>query len=92
MTAADIIIDALVQVGTLGRGQTPNTEELQHGLDILNALLDSWSVDRLSLHKVKRVRFTLVPGQQDYTVGPTGADFTNERPVLIQTATIVLGT
>ncbi len=92
MTAQDVVTDALVIIGELGRGQTPNTEELQHGLDVLNGILDIWSTERLSLHKVKRVRFTLVPGQQDYTIGPTGADFTNERPVLIQTATIVLGT
>ncbi len=92
MSATDIIVDALVACGELGRGQTPNTEELQHGLDVLNNLLDSWSTERLSLHKVKRVRFTLIPGQQDYTIGPTGADYTNERPVLIQTAQIILGT
>lgn len=92
MTAQQIITDSLTLIGEIGRGQTPNTEELQHALDILNALLEIWSTERLSLYTVKRVRFTLVPLQQDYTIGPTGADFTNERPVLIQTATIVLGT
>lgn len=91
MTAQQIITDALTLIGEIGRGQTPNTEELQHGLDVLANLLDSWSTERLSLYTVKRVRFTLVPLQQDYTIGPTGADFTNERPVLIQTAIIVLG-
>lgn len=90
MTAQEMITDALVLINEIGKGQTPNTEELQHGLEVLQNLLDAWSVDRLSLYTVKRVRFTLVPGQQNYTIGPTGADFTNERPVLIQTATIIL--
>lgn len=91
MTAQDIITEALIAVGTLGRGQTPSTEDLQHGLDVLNALLDSWSTDRLSLHTVKKTQFALAAGQQDYSIGPSGADFTNERPVLIQSATVIFG-
>lgn len=91
MSAQDIITEALIAAGELGRGQTPSTEDLQHGLDVLNALLDSWSTDRLSLHTVKKAQFALVAGQQDYSIGPTSSDFVNERPVLIQTATVIFG-
>ncbi len=90
MLVQDLIQDAMVLTGELGRGQTPSIEDKQHALDVLNNLLDIWSTDRLMLPSVKKLDCQLVPGQQDYTIGPTGADFTNERPVLIQTATVII--
>lgn len=88
--ASDIITDAMVAIGEIGRGQIPSEEDMAHGLFVLNNLLDSWSTQRLNLYAVKKLDLTLIPNQQDYTIGPSGADFTNERPVLIQTATIVI--
>ncbi len=90
MTAQNIIEDAMTAMQEISRGQTLAPEDLTQGLAQLNALLDSWSTNRLNLFTVKRVQYQLVPLQQDYTIGPTGADFTDDRPVLIQTATIVL--
>ena len=90
MTVADLVADALTVIQEINPGQTPSTEDYESGMATLNMLLDLWSVERLHTFAVKRVRFTLVPDQQDYTIGPSGADFTNERPVLIQTASIVL--
>lgn len=91
MTAADIITDALIAIGELSRGQTASPEDLQHGLYELNGLTDSWSNDRLSLYTVTKQKFPLTPGLQDYSIGPSGATFTQARPVLIQDATIILG-
>ena len=92
MTAADIIQDALIAIGELSRGQTASPEDLQHGLDELNGMTDSWSNDRLSLYTVTKQKFALTPGTQDYSIGPAaGATFTQARPVLIQDATIILG-
>ncbi len=90
MTLQDAITDALTAIGEISRGQSPSIEDLQHGLDVANALLQTWSINRLMLPSVKKLDLQLVVGQQDYTIGPTGADFTNERPVLIQTATIII--
>ncbi len=92
MTVNDLITDALTLLEELMPGQTPSPDDQTVCFAALNALLDSWSIERLSIYTVKRVQFTLTAGQQDYTIGPTGADFTNERPVLIQTAVIVLAT
>lgn len=91
-TAADIVTDALTAMSELGRGQTPAPEDYDKGLSELNDLLDSLSAERLGIYAVKPLACQLVTGQQDYTIGPTGADFTNERPVLIQTAAIIIPT
>lgn len=72
--------------------QTPSPEDYAKGLSELNDLLDSLSIDRLGLFAVKKVSFALIAGQQDYTIGPAGATYTNERPVLIQTAAIIIPT
>lgn len=91
-SASDIITDALTAFSELGRGQRPAPEDLAKGLSELNDLLDSLSAERLGIYAVKPLAVQLTPGQQDYTIGPTGADFTNERPVLIQTAAIIIPT
>ncbi len=90
--ASDIITDALTAISEISRGQGPSPEDLANGLFLLNNLLDSMSTDRLSIYAVKKLDLTLTIGKQDYTIGPTGADFTNERPVLIQTAAIIIPT
>lgn len=88
-TAQDLVTDALRVLNELDRGQIPAPGELDYGFRQLNALLDSWSTERLSIYKVNRVQFTLSDDVQDYTIGPSG-DFVEDRPVLIQTAVIIL--
>ncbi len=89
MTALQLITDALVVLNELDRGQTPAPGEINYAFRQLNALLDSWSTERLSIFKVKSVIFTLQDNVQDYSIGPTGT-FVQERPVLIQTASIII--
>ncbi len=88
MTAHDLITDALTVLNELDRGQTPAPGETQYAFRQLNALLDSWSTERLSIFKVNRVVFTLADDVQDYSIGPSGF-FVQDRPVLIQTANII---
>jgi len=90
-TALDLITDALVTIGELGQGQTLSAEDGQYCLTRLNALLDTWSTERLSLYTVAKVTGLLVPAQQDYTIGLTApAPFNVARPALIQTASIII--
>lgn len=89
-TAQQIIEGALTDIGELGAGEVAGTDDLNYGLTRLNSLIDTWSIERLSLYTVRNGRFTLVPNQQDYTFGPSAADFTTiGRPVLIQTAAMI---
>lgn len=92
-TAQDIIESALRDIGELGAGEVASTDDLNYGLTRLNGILDSWSTEDLSLYTKRRGQFTLTAGLQDYTlgVGGGGATFTSiGRPVLIQTAAIIL--
>lgn len=89
-TAQDVITDTLVALGEVGFNETVNSDDLSFGLTRLNGLLDSWSTERLSLYTVKRGQFTLSASTQDYTIGPTGTFTTVGRPVLIQTAAIII--
>lgn len=91
MTATEIISGALVDIGEVGAGEVVGADDLSYGLTRLNGIIDSWSVERLSLYAVVRALLTLIPNQQDYTMGPTAADYTSEgRPILVQTMSIVL--
>ena len=92
-TAQDIITSALVDCGILGQGETASPDDLSWGLTRINAIIDSWSVDRLTLYCVYQALFSLSANVQDSSLGPAGggATFTTiGRPVLIQTASIVL--
>lgn len=89
-TAQDIITGALIDIGELGQGEIPSDDDLAYGLVRLNGLVQTWSVERLSLFCVFTQIFALIANQQDYTFGPSAADFTSiGRPVLIQTAAII---
>ncbi len=90
MIVQDVITDTLVALGEVGQGETVNPDELAFSLTRLNAMLDSWSTERLSLYTTPRAQFTLSANVQDYTIGPTGTFTTIGRPVLLQTAAIII--
>lgn len=56
--------------------------ELTDGIEVLNRMIDSWSVDELILYKVTRETFPLVANQNPYTMG-LGGDWNTSRPVKI---------
>ena len=60
----------LAQVHT--KGETLDSDEEQDGLTALNAMLDSWQVDRLFVYQIQQETFTWAVSQQTRTVGPAG--------------------
>ena len=64
--------------------------EQNEAFDILNAMLDSWNTERLIVFHEDRLVFPLVANQQEYTIGPTDADFTATRPVRLDRASTVI--
>ena len=91
VTATQIIIGALTDIGIFGSWGTASVDDLNYSLTRLQGIVDSWSTERLSLYAVAHAILALIANQQDYTFGPSGADFTTiGRPVLIQTMSIVL--
>ena len=81
-TGNDLVRQAmrLIQVSSVDTDLT--AAELADGIQSLNRMIDSWSVDELTLYKVTRDTFPLVPNQNPYTIG-LGGDFNTSRPVRI---------
>ena len=81
-TALSMITRAmrLAQVAT--KGEALDDDEAQDGLTALNAMLDSWQVDRLFVYQIQEEQFTWAVNEQTRTVGAAG-DFVTTMPTRI---------
>lgn len=86
--AIDIIKRAMRLCRVYDIGQEPSADEAQDGLDALNAMLDSWSTERLMVYVNTSVSVPFAIGVSSHTVGPTG-DVVTPRPVQVTEATYV---
>ena len=85
-TAGDQINAALRLIGQLAEGETPSAATSQDALAALNQMLDSWSVERLSVYSTQDQVFTWPANTATRTLGPTG-NFVGNRPVLVDDST-----
>lgn len=82
-TALDMITRAMRLIGSIGEGEVPSSYEAQTSLDALNTMLDSWSLDELSVYVIQQENFPIAPNTASYTIG-TGGAFNTNRPALIR--------
>ena len=82
-TALSIITRAMRLAKVMQKGETLDSDEAQDGLTSLNAMLDSWSIERLFVYYIVSETLTMVGGQQTYTMG-TGGDLNTTRPSKIE--------
>lgn len=82
-TAISIITRSMRLIGALGVGETPTDDEAQDGLTALNAMLDSWIIERLFVRYIVSETLTLVANQATYTMGPSG-DLNTTTPTQIE--------
>ena len=76
-SALDIITGALRNINALEAGETPSSQDAADALQVLNDLVESWSIDKLIIFSSVENILTFNPGQYQYTVGnPTGGTFT----------------
>ncbi len=76
-TALDIITGALRNINALESGETPQPNDANDALQVLNDLLESWSIEKLLIFSNTENILTWVPGKYQYTIGnPTGGTFT----------------
>jgi len=68
----DIISRALKDIGALEAGETPTPEATQDAFDMLNDLVDQWSNEEMMVYYKNEIVFPIVPGQTQYTIGPSG--------------------
>ena len=85
-TAGELINSALRLIGMLAEGETPSAETSQDALSALNQMIDSWSIERLSVYNTQDQVFTWPTDTITRTLGPTG-DFVGNRTVLIEDST-----
>lgn len=83
-TAGAIIRRALRTIGAIAGGETPSATEQADALEALNAMLDSWRTESLSVYATRDETLTLT-GAASYTIG-TGGDLNTTRPVKIESA------
>lgn len=79
-TALDLITGAFNLLGTYDAGQQLDAADSSLGLTVLNDLLDSWSNENLACFAEQEISWTLVPGQQTYTIG-AGGQINATRPL-----------
>jgi hypothetical protein len=89
MQAQIFINTALMLAGRLAPGRAAGPSESTTCLQLLNALLLSWSSDRFSIYSIASGAYALVSAQGSYQIGIGAPDFAVARPVRIETAGIL---
>ena len=83
-TAGSIINRALRLIGSLEAGESAESSEQNDALVTLNAMLDAWRTESLSVYAL-RTEVLTVTGAASYTIG-SGGNLDTVRPVRIESA------
>ena len=78
-TASDVLTRASRALGYLGRTEVMSAADINDALVTFNAMLDSWSNEKLMSYPTLQRNFPLVIGKQTYTIGASG-DINSTRP------------
>lgn len=81
-TAGDIAGRALIRAGVIASGETPTAAELSDAVTTLSDMLDSWSLEALTVFGTTEHVISLT-GAQQYTIGPSG-DVVATRPIAVR--------
>ena len=75
-TAQDLITGALRNINVLAAAETPSASDSADALQVLNDLLESWSIEHLNVYSVVENILYFTAGQYQYTIGnPVGGTF-----------------
>jgi hypothetical protein len=89
MTTALSMIERSLRLATvLGKGDILDSDEAADGLEALNAMLDSWQIERLFVYQILKSTHVWPAVTISRTIG-TGGDFNVQRPVKIDSAFII---
>jgi hypothetical protein len=91
VTARVLCTDALLEIQSISQGEAVRPENMAFAVGRLQQLIDNWNAQREAVFSEEFPEFTFIPDQQDYTIGPTAADFTvTVRPVSIEGGNVLL--
>jgi hypothetical protein len=89
-TALQLITTAAKNIKAIGGEEALTNTEATDALGLLNAMLDSWWLDRLAVYQVQLENFSLTSGQASRTIGALG-QWVTTRPEKIESAFIRQG-
>ena len=85
IAATDLIATAFRKLGVLADGETMPASLAAAGLQALNDVIETWSIETLSVIGTLPVAFNTVAGQATYTIG-VGGNWNGQRPARIMSA------
>ena len=85
-SAGELIKGSLRLIGMLAEGEEPSAAVMQDSIAAMNAMIQSWDTERLSVFSTQTQVFMWPAGQAKRTLGPTG-DFVGDRPILVDDST-----
>ena len=88
VTARDIILLSLKQIGAIGVGQTPSAEDINDAFSHLNMMIQGWNATRYNVFHLQDIE-VVGNGIATRTIGPTG-QIVNSRPYRIDSAYVRL--
>ncbi|MDE2105120.1 MAG: hypothetical protein KGL39_48275 [Patescibacteria group bacterium] len=68
-SALDLIIGALRNINALESAEVPNASDSNDALQVLNDMLESWTIEKLLVFSSTENRFVFQPGVYQYTIG-----------------------
>lgn len=90
MTVADVLTDALREIGVLNAVDPASGEDQTLALGKLNRLLDNWNAESRGVYAETIQTFTLVPGTNPHTIGTSTPNWTvTQRPQAITRANLI---
>lgn len=90
VTMQTICADALMEIGALAQGESLSAGDADFTLGKLNRLLDNWNGEHQASYAQQFTTFTLTPSLSPHTIGPTGTWVTTQRPVTIESLSLIL--
>lgn len=81
-TPSTMILNSLIAIGEKVIGDTLSAAEQTHYLAKLNAMMESWSLERLMCYQIVQESLALTASVGSYTIG-TGGAFNTTRPTQI---------
>jgi len=79
-TPRELITGALRLINVVQANENPTADDMDISFEALNAMLDSWSNEKLSIFSMNPYEFQLAANQKEYTLGP-GGDWEITRPM-----------